>query len=101
MSGSKTHTQASCFITKETKITSPDTNPDTNPDTKSPNTREKSKIQDNTTKASDKKNNGMTPENAKAIHILKTKGSEKAVEYMFNPTGERQLSYAEMRSMFG
>ena len=45
--------------------------------------------------------NGMTPENAKALNIMKTEGSDAAVKYMFNPTGKRQLSYAEMRSMFG
>jgi hypothetical protein len=45
--------------------------------------------------------NGMTPENAKAINILKTEGGDAAVKYMFNPTGKRQLSYAEMRSRFG
>jgi hypothetical protein len=45
--------------------------------------------------------NGMTPENATAINIMRTEGSGAAVKYMFNPTGERQLSYAEMRSMFG
>jgi len=45
--------------------------------------------------------NCMTPENAKATNIMKTEGSDAAVKYMFNPTGKRQLSYAEMRSMFG
>ena len=44
---------------------------------------------------------GMTPENAKAMDILCKEGSDEAVKYMFNPTGKRQLSYAEMRSMFG
>ena len=43
----------------------------------------------------------MTPENAKAMEILCKEGSDEAVKYMFNPTGKRQLSYAEMRSMFG
>ena len=45
--------------------------------------------------------NGMTPENAKAINIMRTEGSDAAVKYMFNPTGTRQLSYAEMRMMCG
>ena len=45
--------------------------------------------------------NGMTPENAKAINIMRTEGSDAAVKYMFNPTGKRQLSYAEMRMRFG
>ena len=45
--------------------------------------------------------NGMTPENAKAINIMRTEGSGAAVKYMFNPTGKRHLSYAEMRMMFG
>ena len=45
--------------------------------------------------------NDMTPENAKAINIMRTEGSDAAVKYMFNPTGKRQLSYAEMRMRFG
>lgn len=32
--------------------------------------------------------NGMTPENAKAINIMRTEGSDAAVKYMFNPTGK-------------
>ena len=89
----KTNTQVSRSITKESNIK--------NSDKKSSNIGETTKTQDTTTYVNEKKNNQMTPENAKALHILKTEGSEKAVKYMFNPTGERQLSYAEMRSRFG
>jgi len=39
--------------------------------------------------------------NKKAIRIMNEHGHKAAVKYMFNPTGKRQLSYAEMRSMFG
>ena len=39
--------------------------------------------------------------NKKAMSIMNEDGSEEAVKYMFNPTGKRQLTYAEMRSMFG
>ena len=39
--------------------------------------------------------------NKEALKILQTKGDEEAVKFMFNPTGDRPLSYAEMRSRFG
>ena len=39
--------------------------------------------------------------NKEALKILQTKGEEEAVKFMFNPTGDRPLSYAEMRSRFG
>jgi hypothetical protein len=39
--------------------------------------------------------------NKKAMRIMNENGSEEAVRYMFDPTGKRQLTYAEMRSMFG
>ena len=35
------------------------------------------------------------------LKILQTKGEEEAVKFMFNPTGDRPLSYSEMRSRFG
>ena len=43
----------------------------------------------------------MDKANQKAMDIMKTEGTEAAVKHMFNPTGKRQLSYAEMRSMYG
>jgi hypothetical protein len=66
-------------------------------DTKSQNTAGESEEQGQTQSLP----NGMTPENAKAISIMRTEDSDAAVKYMFNPTGKRQLSYAEMRSRFG
>ena len=45
--------------------------------------------------------NGMNDENAKAYEILNKEGSKAAVKHMFNPTGKRQLTYAEMRMRFG
>jgi hypothetical protein len=39
--------------------------------------------------------------NKEALKILQTKGDEEAVKFMFNPTGDRPLSYSEMRSRFG
>ena len=39
--------------------------------------------------------------NKEALKILQTKGDEEAIKFMFNPTGDRPLSYAEMRSRFG
>jgi hypothetical protein len=35
------------------------------------------------------------------LNILQTKGQEEAVKFMFNPTGDRPLSYSEMLSRFG
>ena len=43
----------------------------------------------------------MNEENKKALKILIEKGGDEAVKHMFNPTGEKQLSYAEMRERFG
>ena len=39
--------------------------------------------------------------NKQGLKILQTKGQEEAIKFMFNPTGDRQLSYAEMRHRFG
>ena len=35
------------------------------------------------------------------VKILIEKGGDEAVKHMFNPTGEKQLSYAEMRERYG
>ena len=43
----------------------------------------------------------MNEENKKALKILIEKGGDEAVKHMFNPTGEKQLSYAEMRERYG
>jgi hypothetical protein len=51
----------------------------------------------------------MDSENKKALQVLETKGSQRFVEHVFTnpedrekPKGEqRQLSYAEMRMLFG
>ena len=52
-------------------------------------------------KATSRTINGMDADNAKALDIMTKEGPEAAVKHMFNPTGERQLSYAEMRMRFG
>lgn len=39
--------------------------------------------------------------NKEALKILQTKGEEEAVKFMFNPTGDKPLSYSEMRTRFG
>lgn len=44
---------------------------------------------------------GMNEENKKAFKILIEKGGDEAVKHMFNPTGEKQLTYAEMRERYG
>ena len=43
----------------------------------------------------------MNEENKKALKILVEKGGDEAVKHMFNPTGDKQLSYAEMRERYG
>ena len=43
----------------------------------------------------------MDEANKKAVTILVKEGPDKAVEHMFNPTGQKQLSYAEMRELYG
>ena len=39
--------------------------------------------------------------NQEAMKIMTEKGAEKAMEFMFNPTGKKRLSYSEMRMYFG
>ena len=46
-------------------------------------------------------NKNMNDENKKGLEILITQGPEEMVKYVFNPTGKRELSYAEMRARFG
>ena len=43
----------------------------------------------------------MDEDNKKGLLIMESKGVEAAVKYMFNPTGDRELSYSEMRARFG
>ena len=43
----------------------------------------------------------MDDDNKKAYSIMNNLGTEAAVKHMFNPTGDRQLSYGEMRELFG
>ena len=43
----------------------------------------------------------MDEKNKKAALIMKTQGTDAAVKHMFNPTGDRELSYAEMRTRYG
>ena len=45
--------------------------------------------------------NHMDNNNKHAYQILKTQGSDAAVKHMMNPTGNRPLSYAESRALFG
>jgi len=44
---------------------------------------------------------GMNDDNKKVMLIASEKGVDEAVKHMFNPTGEKQLSYAEMRERYG
>jgi len=43
----------------------------------------------------------MNDDNQKVMQIAEEKGVDEAVKHMFNPTGEKQLSYAEMRERYG
>jgi len=43
----------------------------------------------------------MDDDNKKALLILETKGLDEAAKHMMNPTGDKPLSYAEMRERFG
>jgi len=43
---------------------------------------------------------GMNDVNKKAYDVLKNQGTDAAVKHMFNPSGERVLSYAEIRGMY-
>jgi hypothetical protein len=43
----------------------------------------------------------MDDENKKAYEIANKSGIEEAVKHMFNPTGDRVLSYSEMRARYG
>jgi hypothetical protein len=43
----------------------------------------------------------MDEANQKVIQIAAEKGVDEAVKHMFNPTGDKQLSYAEMRERYG
>ena len=40
-------------------------------------------------------------ENKETINILQKEGNKAFVEHCFNPTGEKQLTYSEMRAKFG
>jgi len=39
--------------------------------------------------------------NKKASEIMKTQGQDATFKFMMNPTGDRPLSYAESRALFG
>ena len=43
----------------------------------------------------------MDSTNKEALLVMGTKGMDAAYDYMMNPTGDRPLSYAEMRARFG
>lgn len=43
----------------------------------------------------------MDSNNKEVLLVMGTKGMDAAYDYMMNPTGDRPLSYAEMRERFG
>ena len=55
----------------------------------------------NTDTISNNTQNIMNDDNRKVMQIAEEKGIDEAVKHMFNPTGEKQLSYAEMRERYG
>lgn len=46
-------------------------------------------------------NDIMNDDNRKVMLIAAEKGVDEAVKHMFNPTGDKPLSYAEMRERYG
>tara|TARA_Y100000310_G_scaffold306227_1_gene347142 strand:+ start:131 stop:376 length:246 start_codon:yes stop_codon:yes gene_type:complete len=50
---------------------------------------------------SDNLRNRMDQPNQKAVDILNTEGNTAFVKHCFNPTGKKQLTYAEMRGLYG
>ena len=45
--------------------------------------------------------NEMNEDNKKAFDIYKTEGQKAFIKHVMNPTGKKDLTYAEMRAMFG
>lgn len=43
----------------------------------------------------------MDESNQKALQILKNEGRTAFINHVFNPTGNKELSYAEMRQRYG
>ena len=43
----------------------------------------------------------MDDANRDALKVWKESGSEAFVKHCFNPTGKKQLTYAEMRGLYG
>jgi hypothetical protein len=43
----------------------------------------------------------MNEDNKKATIIAETEGMKEAIKHMFNPTGKKELTYAEMRERYG
>ena len=46
-------------------------------------------------------NSDMNEENKKAIKTLMTEGGDAFIKHVFNPTGDKPLTYSEMREKFG
>ena len=46
-------------------------------------------------------NTGMDEKNKKALNVLMTEGDKAFVKHVFTGENERQLSYSEMRGMYG
>ena len=59
------------------------------------------KLVDTTTVVSSSIYKDMDSDNKEALLVMGTKGTEAALKHMFNPTGDRELSYAEMRARYG
>jgi hypothetical protein len=77
-------------------MTSKNTNANTNTTTQSI-----PKPESVTTESAAQSVTAMDELNKKAVKICSEKGINESVKFMFNPTGNRQLSYSEMRSRFG
>jgi len=102
--GSKKHQQMSCkSCINSTNVVTPSNNIGNSiiiPNG-SHNTVNTDIISNNSITGSINTQNIMNDDNRKVMQIAEEKGIDEAVKHMFNPTGEKQLSYAEMRERYG
>ena len=59
------------------------------------------KIQSNKIQSNKIQSNEMDEANTKAYDVYATEGHKAFIKHVMNPTGKKELSYAEMRAIFG
>ena len=97
-SGQKNTNKMSC---KSCTISTNVVSPSDHNDISTTNTVNTDIISNNSITGSINTRNIMNDDNRKVMLIAAEKGVDEAVKHMFNPTGEKQLSYAEMRERYG